>query len=812
MTLIARVPPAIFRAAGEPEPEQPEVVALDSRWPLATDFAPHALRSLGQETEPRPWLPPQGLRGNLHDLFLRLVGGNVEALPEASPVSGELVASLRAGPAGQSRVASAARAAFTELSVLFDGVADRDFQDAALTELAGKLGQDALVEASKPVRPELSFAVEHQRRGAALEALALLHLHGQMSLSPDFLQKTVRELGRFGPSEAEDTLGKLAQMEGVSSELGAACMLAIEAIRFTRNLPVAHVQLEGGPIKAGGIRSYVNALAKKLAQFGHSQDVYLPLPGHLEVEKEGLKPVPGSAGTIRDPRGREVRFELYALEGEGGPNGAKVTFYFMKDDTYFTPRWGVYEDTSGDLPARFSDFDERLVAGASLAGAAMSKVAAIRKLGGGELSSEQVSAAEQTLEPGDLPKVIQYNDSHLATLHPFLQFNEVFRAVPAAFIMHNGEPGCQQWVPRWMLEGALNRLGGRFKEVLDKSGDAINLMHLALATMFVNVVSSGYLERLVHGNPWLQQAIVEGRGHGILNGIDLESLDPSRIEGTSQAFAYSPEDLRGKVDCKLALQQELKLNVDATAPLLVLGARLGSQKGLWQLVAPSGQALLELTGRDGEAKRLWEVTQNKEVDAETRMDAWRQLAIRGKGRGTVLDALLEAYPKAQLVIGGELAEPALKPLLVELQARHPDNVRVSLGFLDNRRCMSGADLFLYPSLQEPCGLAQMEAMALGTPVLHSDRDGLRVTVDEWDPVLGTGQGPRVDPEDLESLLRGLKEGARWASQSLEAKAPIIRNCMERARRQFDSNDWAANMLAFYREVVNASLEAQAQLH
>ncbi|MGE5197256.1 MAG: glycogen synthase, partial [Deltaproteobacteria bacterium] len=61
-------------------------------------------------------------------------------------------------------------------------------------------------------------------------------------------------------------------------------------------------------------------------------------------------------------------------------------------------------------------------------------------------------------------------------------------------------------------------------------------------------------------------------------------------------------------------------------------------------------------------------------------------------------------------------------------------------FKTSRTIFKGADIFLMPSKFEPCGLAQMAAMAFGCVPVVSYTGGLADTVREFDPVTGKGTG------------------------------------------------------------------------
>jgi starch synthase len=173
---------------------------------------------------------------------------------------------------------------------------------------------------------------------------------------------------------------------------------------------------------------------------------------------------------------------------------------------------------------------------------------------------------------------------------------------------------------------------------------------------------------------------------GILNGIDDHVWDPRH--DVNLPARYGPEALAGKARCKVELQRELGLPLEAARPLLVMVSRLSEQKGfglLLPLLAPP------LTAR-------------------------AQLAILGRG-----DAAIESGLK-------------------EAAARHPHALAVRNGFDDvlAHRLEAGGDFFLMPSLYEPCGLNQMYSMRYGTPPIARATGGLIDTVIDAARPDGTG--------------------------------------------------------------------------
>jgi starch synthase len=93
-----------------------------------------------------------------------------------------------------------------------------------------------------------------------------------------------------------------------------------------------------------------------------------------------------------------------------------------------------------------------------------------------------------------------------------------------------------------------------------------------------------------------------------------------------------------------------------------------------------------------------------------------------------------------------------------MEARHPDHVRAFITF-DNEKAhlvFAGADMFLMPSLYEPCGLSQMIAMRYGTVPVVRKTGGLADTVTDLSDNLSSGGGfvmENYDHIELASIIR-----------------------------------------------------------
>ncbi|KAJ7965335.1 Starch synthase, chloroplastic/amyloplastic [Quillaja saponaria] len=132
--------------------------------------------------------------------------------------------------------------------------------------------------------------------------------------------------------------------------------------------------------------------------------------------------------------------------------------------------------------------------------------------------------------------------------------------------------GALQWVfPNWARTHALD------------TGEAVNFLKGAIVTSDrILTVSKGYSGEITttEGGYGLHELLSSRRSilNGITNGIDVTEWDPSLDEHI--ASHYSADDLTGKVQCKISLQQNLGLPVRPDCPLIGFIGRLDYQKGI----------------------------------------------------------------------------------------------------------------------------------------------------------------------------------------------------------------------------------------
>jgi len=196
---------------------------------------------------------------------------------------------------------------------------------------------------------------------------------------------------------------------------------------------------------------------------------------------------------------------------------------------------------------------------------------------------------------------------------------------------------------------------------------------------------------------------------GVLNGIDQRLWNPTTDPLITAQ--YSVEKLEGKRRCKAALQRSFGLPQRRRAPIFGMAGRLVTQKGL-DLILQAHQLLAS--------------------------DA--QFVFLGSG------------------------DPYYEQALTDLASAAPNRIGVQLDFTDRleHRLMAGADIFLMPSLYEPCGLTQMRSQRYGAPPVVRGVGGLNDTVE--DGVTGfafDAYTPAAFEEAALRALAGYADAPRW---------------------------------------------------
>ncbi|MCL4455833.1 MAG: glycogen synthase [Nitrospirae bacterium] len=165
---------------------------------------------------------------------------------------------------------------------------------------------------------------------------------------------------------------------------------------------------------------------------------------------------------------------------------------------------------------------------------------------------------------------------------------------------------------------------------------------------------------------------------GILNGIDYKEWNPA--DDKFLPYVYNKLKLSGKLQCKAELMKKCSFRGDIDTPLLSFIGRIASQKGIDILTDAIPQMIAS------------------EVN----------IVIIGRGEAHYLT------------------------LLASMKNRFPDAFFLHSEFDEAvaHLAYAGADIFLMPSLYEPCGLGQMIAMRYGTIPVARKTGGLSDTIED----------------------------------------------------------------------------------
>ena len=200
---------------------------------------------------------------------------------------------------------------------------------------------------------------------------------------------------------------------------------------------------------------------------------------------------------------------------------------------------------------------------------------------------------------------------------------------------------------------------------------------------------------------------------GILNGIDTQTWNPAG--DTYLPHRYDADDLSGKALVKAALLDLLRLQGSPQIPLLGIISRLAQQKGI-----------------------------DLYFDTLPELLAANRVRIAALGSG----------------------EPRYETFLRGLQDEYPGRIVYHDGYSEElaHYIEAAADMFLMPSLYEPCGLNQMYSLRYGTCPIVRRTGGLADSVQHFDPATGAGTGIVFNDFNADGLRWALATALDWYAQ------------------------------------------------
>ena len=350
------------------------------------------------------------------------------------------------------------------------------------------------------------------------------------------------------------------------------------------------------------------------------------------------------------------------------------------------------------------------------------------------------------------PDVVHGNDwpcgFAMMELRARRRYDEFFRGIKTLFSIHNlayqgaFDPGDLWWLgfgespdkDDFMLKGAASAL---------KAG--------LIAADALSTVSRRYSQEIQtpeHGSglDWLLRGRRD-RLAGITNGVDYDLWNPETDPHIAANF--SAADLSGKLTCKLELLRRFGLPEEPERPIIAIISRLVTQKGY--------DLIRQLAGEILQTGSFFIALGAGAKEYEDFLQRWHDSARQRVG-------IYKGY--------------AGEPLAHQIEA--------------------GADLFLMPSLYEPCGLNQMFSLKYGTIPIVRAVGGLKDTVQQCDTDAETGTGFVFEPYEAQALLDAIDRSLQvfhnqTAWTGLQRRAMAMDFSWERSAKLY------ANL---YRQLVN----------
>jgi len=359
------------------------------------------------------------------------------------------------------------------------------------------------------------------------------------------------------------------------------------------------------------------------------------------------------------------------------------------------------------------------------------------------------------------PDVIHANDWHTAAIPLLLNttyaFDPGFSHTGCLLTIHN-----LQHQGRFH-KGAMDLLGigwEHFNANEIEEYDGINLLKGGIVHAdAVNAVSRKYAQEIrTQAFGWGLEHLLNEKSYklyGILNGVDYEEWSPAVDQMIAQTFDL--DDLSGKAVCKADLQQRFNLPVRSEVPLVGLVGRLAEQKGIQLLAA----AVWELMGLD------------------------IQIVLLGAG------------------------EKWAEHFFSDIASKYPEKFGCYIGYQNDlaHQIEAGCDLFLMPSLFEPCGLNQIYSLRYGTLPIVRATGGLDDTIENYDSEKRSGTGFKFYDATPQALVGTLRWAVDTWYHDREGFDQLRRNAMA---QRFDWIESAKGYEKLYRHIVSGRLGHQEE--
>lgn len=285
------------------------------------------------------------------------------------------------------------------------------------------------------------------------------------------------------------------------------------------------------------------------------------------------------------------------------------------------------------------------------------------------------------------PDIIHCNDWQTGLIPLYIKFNyswdKLFRKTATLFTIHN--IGYQGLFPASTLFKAEIPQELFYPMAPAEFYGQVSFLKAGITLAdSVNTVSRTYAQELLSPEfgGGMEGVLAERQDDftGIVNGVDYDIWSPEKDKMIPHN--YSADDLSGKLENKKYLLNQLGMPFQKEIPLMGMVSRIVSQKG-FDILARAVKYLVQLNAQ------------------------WVILGTGDKKYENKLIRIAKLYPnhlKVNLYYNEELAH------LIE----------------------AASDIFIMPSLYEPCGLNQIYSLKYGSVPVVRKTGGLADTVHDWD--------------------------------------------------------------------------------
>ncbi len=343
------------------------------------------------------------------------------------------------------------------------------------------------------------------------------------------------------------------------------------------------------------------------------------------------------------------------------------------------------------------------------------------------------SVFELVRKLGWIPDIIHCNDWQCALVPVFLKEEyskeEIFSNIKSVFTIHNLSNQGIFPVEKFSATSLPESL--KTEDGILHNG-SINFLKAGLNFAdIITTVSERYADEICAKEEFsagMQEVLCSRKDSvfGIINGIDDNIWNPEKDKNIAKK--YTLKTIENKIQNKKALADKFGFEYKPDTPVIGMISRLNAYKG-YDLIVEKFEELMSLD---------------------------IHLVLLGAGEKEYHRFFEQAF------------------------GQYADKFSCYLGFDDQLAHLieAGSDMFLMPSKFEPCGLNQMYSLVYGTVPIVRETGGLADTVENYNPVDGSGNGFVFSEYTGEALMDTVRKAIDMYNDDQKTWLKIVKNGMK----------------------------------